>query len=100
METKDLEQLAKSFDVRVNPPEKDDERAARLRSEEADAKHTRWKGTVGFFVALGGVVAIGWICVESLRNTAASPDAQKWAMTALAAMVSGGLGYLTGRKTT
>ena len=45
-----------------------------------------------------GIVAVGAFCFLALRSTASSADDKKWAQTVLAAIVSGIVGYIFGKK--
>jgi hypothetical protein len=47
-----------------------------------------------FLTALGFVLLIAAICVQTLESPTATPEAQKWAMSILSAAASGLIGYL------
>lgn len=46
------------------------------------------------FAALGFLGLIAWICVDTLRSSAASAEEKKWAMSFLTGAAGGLIGYL------
>jgi len=53
-----------------------------------------FKETVLFLVAIGFVLLIVWLCVNTLTSSTATPDEKKWAMSVLSAAAGGMIGYL------
>ena len=45
-----------------------------------------------------GVVIFSYICIEIIRNPAASADDKKWATSIITLVVGGLIGYFTGRS--
>ncbi len=90
----DLEVLYQSttFQSREMP----EELVVRLRTEEKKADHELWKEKVILFVVLAGLIVITVTCLVITLIPGTSED-KKWAMAALASIVSAGVGYLGGR---
>lgn len=85
--------------VTVEPPEHEDERAARLIKEKREARLEDIRSMTLFFVVLIALLALGGLCGHLIFfDKAASPENQKWAQTALTALVSGGAAFLFGRS--
>lgn len=84
-------------DVRVKSAETAEELASRLRREEADARVARIKDLVfsGAFPIL--VVVVAGFCLWTATRDGSSVDDKKWALALLTLIVSGGVGYLTGK---
>jgi hypothetical protein len=91
----DIGELIRSGEFRgeFKPRESAPERKSRLGIEAAKAKHLLWKERAIPIVTLLGVSAIAAICVAIALRPEPSED-KKWAMSILAAIVSGGVGYL------
>jgi VIT1/CCC1 family predicted Fe2+/Mn2+ transporter len=95
----DLNEIASRPDHQLSivPREDPDERAARLRIEEAEAAHKRRKDTAlhGLsFIVIG--VAL-WLCVRAIIKDGATAEDARWAVPLLTAIVTGLVGYITGR---
>lgn len=87
--------------VTVEPPEHDDERAARLIKEKREARLEDIRSMTLFFVVLIALLALGVLCGNLVFfDKTASLETQKWAQTALTALVSGGAAFLFGRSLT
>ncbi|MBD2101913.1 hypothetical protein [Leptolyngbya sp. FACHB-261] len=72
---------------------------ARLTREVTDAWFGRLREFLLFVSVLSGVgVIIGFVCLPILNNPKASADDKKWATSTLTLIVSGGVGYLTGKN--
>lgn len=98
MDEIDLRAILAVSDVTLEPSERDDERANRLAAEKRGKLHEDIKGMVIFFVVLIILAAIAGLCAYTIFfDKAAAPDAQKWAQTALTALLSGGVSFLFGR---
>src|SRR5919109_5433999 len=103
----DLEELSQRYRLSIEPQEDPAERAHRHRRE--------WLATVvgqGLYVllvlfAVGMVGVMVWYCLGILTgyvtvsgaSAAVTAEAQKWAMVILSAIVSGLIGFLTGKAT-
>lgn len=75
-----------SFNVSVEREETVGERRVRL-----------FKDLMLFVVAVGFVVAIGWLCFDTLLDAQAAQEEKKWAMSILSGATGGILGYLVRR---
>lgn len=73
-----------------------EEQQSRLRREEADARHSRWRNTALFGALLVGSGVIFVICINIVLNST-SADEQKFAWAILSAIVSGTVGFTVGR---
>ena len=96
----DLNDLANRPDhqLTISPREDPAERDARLRMEEADAEHRRRKELalhVVTFVVIGVALAL---CVWAIVKKNSTPEDTKWAVPLLTAIVTGLVGYVTGRS--
>jgi cytochrome c biogenesis protein CcdA len=105
----DLERLSEKFNINLVPVENSQERASRIRQaeadaktrrglEEADARFRRWGKAALFLAGLLMVLAVFVLCVLIVTHST-SPDDRKWATGILATIVSGLVGFLTGRAT-
>jgi hypothetical protein len=96
----DLGSILAASDVTIEPSERDDERAARLANEKRAALWADIRSMVLFFVVLVAVIALAIVCGHLVFfDKTASAETQKWAQTALTALVSGGVAFLFGRST-
>ena len=86
------------FHVSVAPKEPSNERTARIRSEDADARHRRWRGTITYLTFVLGVLAIGTACLVLLFRPGTPAQLQQWATVGLSAILSGAVGYLAGKS--
>lgn len=85
--------------VSVKPEEHPEERTARLRAEQRGALIEDYKGIAVFVVLLAGMVAIGVLSAyEGFFNAAAAPDTKRWSQTILAALMTGAVSFVVGRK--
>ena len=97
----DLNKLADRPDHQLSlvPREDPDDRATRLRIEEADAAHRRRKDLALHVTALVVIgVALG-LCVWAIVKKDTTVEDTKWAVPLLTAIVTGFVGYVTGRAT-
>ena len=85
--------------IEVGSPESPEETAARLRREEAQQAHDRWKDRVIFLVAIAMLIAITGYCLLALGIKGFDPDAKKFASVSLPAVIGGAVGFLFGRNT-
>lgn len=97
----DLNEIANRPDhqLTIVPREDPAERDTRLRIEEANAAHQRRKESalhVATLVVVG--IAIG-VCVFIVLRANSTADDRKWAELLLTAIVTGFLGYVTGKST-
>lgn len=83
----------------ITPREDPAERGARLRIEEANAAHQRRKELtlyVATLVVVGLALGVCFFVMVSERMTV---DDRKWAQLLLTAIVTGFVGYVTGKST-
>jgi hypothetical protein len=85
------------YDVSLRSEEHPEDRAHRHRVEWLDARFQQGKSTFLFVFALGGVIMVLWYCVETIREPTTIPEEKKWALAALTTIVSGLLGFVTGK---
>lgn len=96
----DLGSILAASDVTIAPSERDDERAARIAKENRAALWGDIRSMILFFVVLIAVIALALLCGHLVFfDKTAAPETQKWAQTALTALVSGGVAFLFGRST-
>jgi hypothetical protein len=95
-------QISTELDITIEPRESPEERASRLRREEAQAEHERKKDFILFQVTLAvatlvllTVVGFSLYC---LATPTADAEAKKWAATALTSLITGVGGYLYGKS--
>lgn len=97
----DLNELANRPDHQLTLVPRADpaERESRLKIEEADAQHRRRKDLVLHVAALVVVsVALG-LCVWVIMNPDSNAEDKRWAGTVVTAIVTGLVGYVTGKST-
>jgi hypothetical protein len=101
----DLDEISQHYRLSLLPQEDPAERAHRHRQEWLNAVVRQVVHGLLVVFALGMVGLIVWYCLGVLTGTitfsGAAPtviaEAQKWAMATLSAIVSGLIGFLTGR---
>jgi hypothetical protein len=76
------------------------EKEYRLKNENYDARHKRWRGTVLFVAVSIGLMTVFIYCFQIINNSNATVDDKKWATAIMTSIVTGGLGYATGKATT
>ena len=83
-----------SIDLNAPPP--NHKFSVSVEREETDGE--RWvrlfKDMALFLTAIGFVVVIASICINTLTSAAAAPEEKKWAMSVLSAATGGIIGYL------
>src|SRR5918911_239980 len=97
----DVNDLANRPDHQLSivPREEPAERDARLEIEMADAAHKR---RIDFALHVAAFVAVGIalvLCVWAIVRESSTAEDKKWATTLLTAIVTGFVGYVTGRST-
>lgn len=97
----DLNRLANRPDHQLSivPREDPAEREVRLRIEEAEAAHRR---RTGFVLHVAALVVIGVavsLCVWAITKSNSNAEDTKWAVPLLTAIVTGFVGFVTGRAT-
>lgn len=93
-----LSHLIDPENVEIKTREHPEERASRLRREEADAEHQRKKDFVLFIIVAIMVCLVALACLWINLSSNYSPDLQKWASSLLTVIVSAILGYMTGKS--
>ena len=92
-----LEDLVRGGHFEARSPEPPLVLESRLRREEADAEHQRYKDRI---ITWSVIITVAVVSSYSLVLTAlpwTGPEAAKWATTILTTVVAGGVGYMTGR---
>jgi hypothetical protein len=97
----DLNDLANKPDHQLSivPREEPAEREARLEIEKADAAHKR---RIDLALHIAAFVAVGvalCLCVWAIVRENSTAEDKRWATTLLTAIVTGFVGYVTGRST-
>ena len=96
----DLNDLANKPDHQLSivPREEPAERDARLEIEKANAAHKR---RIEFTLHFAAFVVVGValsLCVWAIVRESSTAEDKKWASTLLTAIVTGFVGYVTGRS--
>lgn len=94
----DLNQLSQQYAVEIKSVELPEERAARLRREEADASHQRWRTTIFFYVGLVAAEIVGGICLYAALSSSFTTDQQRFAGSIVTLLIGGVAGFLTGKN--
>jgi len=97
----DLNDLAnrKNIQLSIVPREEPAERSSRLEIEKANATHKR-RIEFALHIAAFVVVAVGLaLCVWAIVKADSDAEQRRWATTLLTAIVTGFVGYVTGRST-
>lgn len=84
--------------VSIAPPEDPVERDARLKREAEEARHRRWLETGMIVVITLGLIGICIVCVQIMLDQNAPADTKEWAKPIITAIVSGAIGFATGRS--
>jgi hypothetical protein len=97
----DLNDLANKPDHQLSivPREEPTEREARLEIERATAAHKR---RIDFALHIAAFVVVGValsLCVWAIVRDGSTAEDKRWATTLLTAIVTGFVGYVTGRST-
>ncbi len=87
----------KRLSAYLKPYESPRELSSRLQEEAAEARHRRIKDLVLFLFLLILLGASSFSCLALVARNDSSPEDKKWATGVLAAIVSGGIGFLTGK---
>jgi hypothetical protein len=95
----DVNDLTDRSDLIIFPREDPEQRDSRIRIEEADAAHRRRKDLL---LSSSALVVIGvalCLCVWAVVRQDSSASDREWAVPLLTAIVTGLIGYVTGRAT-
>lgn len=95
----DLNDLANRHQLSIVPREEPDQRDSRIRIEEAEAAHRRRKDLL---LSSSALVVIGvalCLCVWAVVREGSNASDKEWAVPLLTAIVTGLIGYVTGRAT-
>jgi heme A synthase len=97
----DLNDLANKPDHQLSivPREDPSEREARLEIETANAAHKRRIDFALHIAALVVVCVALCLCVWAIVRESSTVEDKRWATTMLTAIVTGFVGYVTGRST-
>lgn len=88
-----------NIDVELKPSESPEERASRLRREEAEANMKLWKEKCLFVIGLSAALIVAGLCLWASLDLSFAPEQQKWAMATLTSIITGVGGYLFGKGT-
>lgn len=69
----------------------------RLEQEAYDACHKRWRLNIIILVAILGLCFVFYLCFLTLTDTQASTNDKRWATAFVSSIVSGSIGFLTGK---
>jgi hypothetical protein len=96
----DLDDLAQGqkVDIRVVSHEDPLELQTRLKIQETDAAHQRWKDTILLVASLIGVLGFSGFCVYIYVSPTSSADDKKWAASIITLIVGGLVGYWSGKN--
>jgi len=101
METRqlDLNEIANKQQLTLNiaPYEQPAEMGARLRREQDDAKHARRIELTLYSACLGVIGTTFFICAYIVLFRDTNSETSKWATALLTSIVTGLVGYATGR---
>ena len=97
----DLNDLANKPDHQLSivPREEPEERSARIEIEIADAAHKR---RIDFALHIAAFIVAGValiLCIWAIVRESSTAEDKRWATTLLTAIVTGFVGYVTGRST-
>jgi hypothetical protein len=82
----------------IKPTEHAEDRASRIKRQEADATFRRIKELVFFAVCLLLVVGIFLVAAKLVSDPKASPDDKKWATAVLSSIVTSTIAFLAGKS--
>jgi heme A synthase len=95
----DLNDLANKHQLSIVPREGPAERDARLEIEKAEAAHRR---RIDFALHIAAFVVVSvalCLCVWAIVRANSTAEDKRWATTLLTAIVTGFVGYVTGKST-
>ncbi len=69
----------------------------RLQQEAYDACHKRWRTNFIIFIAVIGLGFVFYLCFQTLNDPTLSPSDKKWATVFVSSIVTGSIGFLTGK---
>ena len=84
-------------DVSFRDAETRDEIKARIARETLAATHRVYRESASYLTLCLTVFSVALICIWIVLRQAYSPETQEWAATLLTTIVSGGVGYFTGK---
>jgi hypothetical protein len=90
----DLNKPPKGYKVEIKSNELPEELKSRLWRECGDAWIQWGKEAVLFLSAIAGVGTVVLVCYRIIASPGAGPEDKKWAMSVLASIVGGIVGYL------
>lgn len=69
----------------------------RLKQEAYDAAHKRWRINFIILVAVIGLGFVFYLCLQTLSDPSIGANDKKWATVYISSIVTGGIGFLTGK---
>jgi len=96
----DLNELANKQDLTVSIASREDptERDSRLRREEAEDTHKRRKDLALHAITFAVIATAFAVCAYIILTSPAAAEQNKWATATLTSIVTGLVGYVTGRS--
>ncbi len=96
----DLDDLAQGqkVDIHLLSPETPIELQSRLKLQEQDALHQRFRDTILLIASIVGVLGFSGFCVYIYVSPASSADDRKWAASIITLIVGGLVGYWGGKN--
>ncbi len=96
----DLNELASKQDLTVSIASREDptERDSRLRREEAEDAHKRRKDLALHAITFAVIAAAFAVCAYIVLTSPAAAEQNKWATATLTSIVTGLVGYVTGKS--
>jgi hypothetical protein len=93
-----ITKYSKGYQVKIESKDDPEVVQSRLRREEADAEHQRHKEVLILWAILITVGVVSVFCLWIVLIPGYPTENVKWATTLLTMIVSGGLGYTTGKN--
>jgi hypothetical protein len=93
-----LIKYAKGYQIQIESRDDPEIIRSRLRREEADAEHQRRNEGLILRAVLIAVGFVSAVCIWVVLMPGRPAESVKWATTLLTTIVSGGLGYMTGKN--
>lgn len=94
----DLDQAAEHYTLELKSVEHPEERQSRIRKEEADAQHERWKATIFYAVGIVVTLVVGGLGLWAALDPSWPEAQQRFGTTVVSAILSGVVGFLVGKR--
>ncbi|MDJ0580712.1 hypothetical protein [Crocosphaera sp.] len=73
------------------------DKAHRLKQEAYEACHRRWRLNFIIFVAILGLCSVFYLCFSTLTDPKTGINDKRWATVFVSSIVTGSIGFLTGK---